>query len=100
MKKIITKQMEDWEKEFENLPAVNYNLYIGSGSDACDDCLEYEEALKQLIGFIHSLLSSQKLDLKKKIGEWIEENYQLHGKSYSQSRCLDWNEFIEFLKTL
>ncbi len=46
--------MNNWkniEKEFEELDAVNYNVYIGSGTDACDNCLEYEDAVKQILAF-------------------------------------------------
>ena len=53
------KTSKGWEKDLEELPAVNYNLYIGSGSVSCDNCLKFEEALKQLKQFIQSLLKKQ-----------------------------------------
>ena len=57
--KIITKQMEDWrEKVFDILAKAD-----GSGMDKTI-----------FINEIMSLLSLQKQDLKKKIGEWVEEN--------------------------
>jgi len=49
----------NWEKKFEELPAVNYNLYLGSGKESCDNCLEFEEARDQIKSFIRQLLAKQ-----------------------------------------
>ena len=57
---------QNWEKELKDLPAINYNLYIGSGADACDNCLDFEVAFNQLKFFISNLLSQEKEN-------WIEE---------------------------
>ena len=59
-----TKQMEDWEKEFIDFAYMNPD-FPHSTPEEC----------KKLIGFIRSLLSSQKPDLKEKIEEWINGLY-------------------------
>ena len=88
-----TKQMEDWEREdwdIMNEFAIKHNL------KATND--------KSIFNFIKDLLLAQReelnQDLKKKIEEWVETNYQLHGESFNQSRCFDYGELKEFLKTL
>lgn len=43
---------ESWEKRLEGLDAINYNLYLGEGIN--DNCLVFEDALKQIKDFIHS----------------------------------------------
>jgi ribosomal protein L23 len=53
---IINKQIEAVIKEVEDLRCVNYNMYIGSGSDACDNCLPFDLAVDELKAFIKSKL--------------------------------------------
>jgi len=60
--------MKNWEKEFEELPAVNYNLYLGSGKEVCDNCLEFENAVNQIKSFIH-----QNFILREEVERVIKE---------------------------
>jgi len=64
---MTTKTKDKWEEELEELPALNYNLYFGSGKDVCDKCLEFNDALIQLKSFISTLLSKQKQEIREMI---------------------------------
>ena len=63
------KIIGNWEEKFDELPAVNYNLYLGSGKESCDNCLEFEEARDQIKSFIHQLLAEQEGEFRKLVKE-------------------------------
>jgi len=44
--------MKTLQDKIKNLKCVNYNMYIGSGTLSCDNCLCFEDALEELLGFI------------------------------------------------
>ena len=69
-----TNKQQNWEENLKNLPAINYNLYIGSEIDACDDCLEFEVALKQLEDFIKKLLKTQRKEILEELEQWANKN--------------------------
>ena len=97
-----TKQMEDWEKEAvgKNVHSVYTHCLSCSTwgvnmplDKICGNCGKSTDTYTYYDSeTISLLLSSQKLDLKKKIEEWIS-------KEDSES-CVDKKDFIEFLKTL
>ena len=80
------KYTQKLKEEFEELPAVNYNLYIGSGKDACDNCLKYEDAVNQILDFFHQA----EQEMLKKILE-LEQ---------TQSSRHDWSISVEQIKSL
>jgi hypothetical protein len=70
--------------DFEDLPVVNYNLYIGAGKDACDYCLEFEEARDQIKSYIRAKIISVLEEVGSTMGKEIiiEEKITGERKNY------------------
>ena len=104
MNKIITKQMEDWEKEFNNKFKPDY-----SGGGSLRKISAYGRKLsthkisyKESKDFICQTLALQKQDLKKKIEGWIKKSAKDNFHYYSGMHEEIINPYMEnaHLKTL
>jgi len=60
--------------KIKNLKCVNYNMYIGSGTESCDNCLCFEDALEELLGFISQEIQKAVEERDKEIVEMLEEH--------------------------
>ena len=70
--------LEEWEKDIENLKCINGAMYFGSAEDPCDcgatkcnNQQTYPQAICELRLFIHNLLSSHSQKLVSEIKEKI-----------------------------
>lgn len=76
---ILVLQTKDWEKELENLPAINYNLYLSGTCKRADtgEDFTFEQALQNIKDYINTnfVPKSQVEKLKKpEIGHWECKN--------------------------
>ena len=82
-------QAEEWEEQLMDLPAINYNLYIGAGRESCDNCLEFDDAVKQVKQFISDLLSKERERIIQKIDD-----------SYGADEALLYGKFLKIVAEL
>jgi len=79
--------MKTLQDKIKNLKCVNYNMYIGSGTESCDNCLCFEDALEELLGFISQEIQKAKSERDK---EWNDKVCNLMGweKNENYDRAL------------
>lgn len=81
---------EPWGEEFYNLPAINYNLYYGSGPDAGKNALTNTEAEEQIIAFIRQEKAKSRAEGKEELlAEMAHEGKKfVDGFSHDTKNCL------------
>jgi hypothetical protein len=85
---------EDLLKELRCLNAINYNLYIGSGTDACDLCLDYDEAIKELENLIQKSYEAGEQNILKEIEKkcYGRDAYKIPFSEYEIDYCFNKDE--------